>query len=174
MYKLLIFALYIGLIGPVYGEDSGQDISFLAENIENGEALSLSTGSSSGAGNIVYAGVSLNYINSSTAITYGDRKTIYPVYVFFGLKGPWKISPYIEGGIDLLDIVLDDLFSSDEKDSGVGIDYYYALGLKFSVTNQFTVSVYAKEYVFKFEEELTRRQVRLSPGGYGVGVTFHF
>lgn len=174
MYKLLILALCICLAGPVYGEEAGQDISFLAESIENGEALSLSTGSSSGTGKIVYGGVSLNYIHSSTAITYGDRKTIYPIYVFFGLKGPWKISPYIEGGIDLLDIVLDDLFSTEEKDSGVGIDYYYAGGLKLSVTNEFTVSVYAKEYVFKFEEELTRRQARLSPSSYGVGVSFHF
>lgn len=74
----------------------------------------------------------------------------------------------------MLDIVLDDLFSANEKDSGVGIDYYFAGGLKLSVTNEFTVSVYAKEYMFKFEEEFTRRKVKLSPSGYGIGVSFHF
>ena len=42
MYRLLILALFIGLTSPVYGEDLRQDMSFLVETIENGEALLIS------------------------------------------------------------------------------------------------------------------------------------
>ena len=164
-YITMIFCL----INNAYGMESSGRISILGESMENGSASSLGIYSEG----IFYGGLNLNYITSSMAIQSGNRKTIYPVYLAMGFRAPWKLSPYIEAGADLPELLIDELFG-DEINSTNVIDYYYSAGLEYSATDRYSFSLYARKYNFRFQENLLAPISKPSPTSYGVGVTIRF
>lgn len=150
-------------------------LSILKESLENGSATSLRADS----GSIAYGGFSLNRIASSKIIQYGDRKTIYPIYVFFGIKAPWRLSPFIELGGDLGEMIIDSIFRDEDEENVINtIDYYYSAGLNFSITDKFLLSLYAKKYNFLYEEYVDSTSVyklfKSRPTSYGVGIGMQF
>ena len=164
-YTIMIFCL----INNAYGMESNERISISRENMEHGSAQSIGVYSEG----IFYAGLSLNRIRSSTVIQHDNRKTIYPIYLALGFRAPWKLSPYIEAGFDLPEALFDEL-GDDEDNSLNQTDYFYSAGLEFSATEMFSVSLYAKQYVFKFRETLQAPISRSSPHSYGMGVIIRF
>lgn len=166
---LLYVTIFFCLINNAYGEESNTRISFLRETMENGSASTLGISS----GGIFYAGFSLSYITSSTVIQHNNRTTIYPIYIFAGLRAPWKLSPYIELGGDLPEAIIDDLFQNEENAANE-IDYYYSGGLEYSVTDKLSFSLHAKKYNFIFRENFLAPLSKSRQNSYGMGVTIHF
>lgn len=166
---ILCLAMLLFFTSNAYGMEPDTRISIQRENMENGFSSSLGINT----GGIFYGGASLNYITSSTVIQYNNRKTIYPVYLVIGLRAPWKISPYGEVGLDLPEAIFDEIFNS----GNYGIDqtdYYFSGGVELLVTENFSFSLYAKQYQFIFRENNLAPISRASPGGYGAGIMFHF
>jgi len=169
--KLGIFyiIMFFCLINSAYGAEPDTRISILKESMEKGSVSSLGIS----AGEIFYAGLSLNYIESSTVIQYSNRKTIYPLYIFMGFRAPWKLSPYIELGADLPEALIEDLF--DNKDDALNqIDYYYSAGLELFITDKFSLSLHAKKYNFIFQENYLAPISTSRQRSYGIGVIMHF
>ncbi len=161
------------LISSAYGQEYVGGVSIQRESIENGSATSVGVYGESF--DMVYLGVSLTGITSSTPIQSGNRTSILPAYFFVGLKAPWKLAPYIEAGTDLVDQLFDELGGSEsETKPGEDVDYYFAAGVKYSITDRFILSLYAKEYALKFREDKNAPRNRVSPGGYGIGVSMRF
>ena len=171
-HRLLYIAMILCLIGNAYGAESAESdkrVSIRTESMENGSASTLGMYTDG----IFYAGFSLNHIASSEVIQHSNRKTIYPIYLVIGFRAPWKISPYIEGGLDLPEAIIDEIFD-DEDNSIDQTDYFFSAGLEFSLTDMFSLSLYAKKYRFKFREDSLARTTKISPKSYGIGVTLHF
>ena len=166
---LFCITMIFCLINNAYGMESDTRISILGESMENGSASSLGIYTEG----IFYAGLSLNYITSSTAIQSSNRKTIYPFYLAVGFRGPWKLSPYIELGADLPELLIDDLFG-DEINSTNVVDYYYSGGLEYSATDRLSFSLYAKKYNFRFRENLLAPISKSSLNSYGLGVIIRY
>lgn len=174
-HVLFYITIFICLINNAYGTESNMHISIHGESMENGSASSI--GLYSGGDGLFYGGLSLNYITSSTVIQYGNRKTIYPLYVFVGFKAPWKLSPFIEAGADLPEAIIEDLLDKlddNEDKSASEIDFYYSGGLEFSVTDRFSFSLYAKKYNFIFRENYLAPISKVRPNSYGMRVIIDF
>jgi hypothetical protein len=90
------------------------------------------------------------------------------------LKAPWKLSPFIEGGMDFVELIIDDITKSDDEESSDYLDYYLSGGIKYSINNRFTVPFYAKQYVIKYRNELNTQMMKSKPSGYGVGISMLF
>lgn len=171
MKRIPIFVLMIFcLVNNASGEESGARISVHGESMENGTASSIAI---AGGSDIIYGGISLNHIQSSKVIQYGNRKEIYPIYVFFGFQAPWRIAPYIEAGFDLGDSLINDLYGNQDDDTDL-VDHYYAGGLIYSVTDTLSFSVYAKKYKFEFREFYSAPTEKVRPESHGIGVSFRF
>ncbi len=174
-HALFYITIFFCLINNAFAMESDERILIHRESMENGSASSI--GMYSGNDGIIYAGLSLNYITSSTVIQYDNRKTIYPLYVFVGVKAPWKLSPYIEAGADLPEAIIEDLLDElddNENKSVSEIDFYYSGGLEFSVTDRFSFSLYAKKYNFIFRENYLAPISRARPNSYGMRVIIGF
>lgn len=169
-HVLLFTTMIFCLIGNAFGEESYTRLSILGESMENGTAATV--GISSGA-DFVYGGVSFSHITSSKVIQYSDRQEIFPVYVFFGLKAPWILTPFVEAGFDFGDALIDDLYG-DEDDKPDLVDYYYSGGLAFSATDKISLLLYAKKYNFKFQDHTTSATIKARPDSYGLGVAIRF
>ena len=153
-----------------YATEPNLRMTVQSETLENGEASSVAMVSDAG---MVYGGLSLNYIHSSEIIGFNNRQTIYPVYVFFGLKAPLMVTPYVEAGFDLGDALIDDLYNNGEDEESL-IDYYYAGGLSFSLDHRISLLIYAKKYNLKFREYFMAPTVKNRPETYGVGLSMQF
>ncbi len=169
---LFCITMVLCLINNAYGTELKPRILILGESMENGTASSI--GIYAGAKDFIfYGGLSLNYITSSEVIQRNNRKTIYPIYFFAGLKGPWRLSPYIEAGVDLPEAIIDDLINH-ENEMEDQEDYYYSGGLKYSATDKVSFLLYAKRYNFKFRENIFLPTFKVRPRSYGVGVLIQF
>jgi hypothetical protein len=164
-YITMIFCL----MNNVNAANFNTRISLFSENLETGSALVVGM-SSEGT---YYGGFSLSHIQSSTIIQYNNRKNIYPVYVFVGARAPWKLSPYVELGLDLAELIIDELFH-DHTDAVNQIDYYFSVGLEMSVTDSISLSVYAKNYTFIFRENISAPIVNSKINSSGVGIKIRF
>ena len=153
-----------------YAAESGMRMTVVAESMENGEASSIAF---SGDADVFYGGLSLNYIHSSKIIQYNNRQTIYPVYVFFGLKAPLKFTPYVEAGFDLGDALIDDLYNTGEDEDSL-IDYYYAGGFSLSLDNRTSLQFYAKKYILRFRDYYLAPTIENRLESYGVGLSVRF
>ncbi len=152
-------------------DEADMNILISGESLENGHATSV--GMYAGTDHF-YGGLSLNYIKSSTVIQHGDRKEIYPIYFFMGIKGYGKVYPYLEMAIDLPEAMIDDLLGNNEDNGGTQADYYFSGGLLFSVNKTFSISLYAKQYYFKFRETIYGPTIKTEQFGYGVGLSINF
>lgn len=170
-YGLFYITLVFCLVNNAYAKESNMNILISGESLENGNAASL--GMYVGD-DYFYGGLSLNYITSSTVIQRNNRKTIYPIYLFMGIKAPWKVSPYIEAGIDLPEALIDDLLDNNEENGGAQADYYFSGGLLFSATKTLSISLYAKQYHFTFRENIYAPTTKTDQLGYGVGLSISF
>ena len=170
---LLLFLGLSCLIHSAFGKDVTASISARIESIEHGSASSV--GVSSDILALGYMGLSFNHIKSSMPIQIGNRTSIYPFYFFAGLNIPWKISPFIEAGTDLVDQFFDSLDSSaDKSEKGDEVDYYFSAGLRFPVTRRLGVSMYTKQYVFKFRPVSTGPLEKSRQTGYGLELWLYF
>ena len=149
--------------------ENNWQLSVNGENMDTGEAASIAIQSR----DYLYFGLSLNYINSSTAIQYNNRTTIYPLFIFMGLKAPTKIAPFIEGGLDLPEYIIDEALDDEENKIDL-TDYYLAGGLNIEFNKKFALSVYARKYVFKYQETglTTTNKVRLDSVGAALIMRF--
>jgi len=154
----------------VYATEPNLRMTMLSESMEHGEASSVAIISDA---DVVYGGLSLNYIHSSEIIGFDNRQTIYPVYVFFGLKAPFRFTPYIESGFDLGDSLIDDLYNNGEDEESL-IDYYYAGGFSLSIDSRTSLQFFAKKYNLKFREYFMAPTVKNRPESYGVGLSVRF
>lgn len=166
-HGLFILIMIIILINNAYGINPSVCLPILAESMEDGSAVSIGYVGN----NIVYLGLSLNYIKSSNVIQNGNRRSIFPVYFILGLKAHWKVSPYFEAGGDVVDAIIDDSFNNN-KDAVNEIDYYYSGGLVFSASDKLSFSLYAKKYNFIYRDFLITSKFR--PDGFGVGVILKY
>lgn len=137
--------------------------------MDNGEVASLRIR----GGDYFYGGLSLNYIDSDTVIQYGNRKMIYPVFLFMGLKFPSKITPFVEAAVDLPEAIFDEIFDGEENSIDL-TDYYLSGGLDLMLSDRFTISVYAKKYVFKYQDMTLFTTNKARTDSYGAGLTMHF
>ena len=169
-YKLFFIAMIFCSINNAYGvEDDGLGRVVLhSENLETGSAASIGIY----GGDIIYGGFNFSYITSTTILQRNNRSTIYPVYFTLGLRGPWKISPYIEAGVDVADFIIDEIFD-DENDSIDETDYYFSGGLEFSVTDRVYLSAFVKEYSFIYKDNFVPK-VKNRQRSYGGGIIILF
>lgn len=159
------------MVNNAYAEESDVNILISGESLEDGNATSLGMYVGS---DYFYGGLSLNYVKSSIVIQRSNRKTINPVYLFMGIKAPWKVSPYIEAGIDLPEALIDDLLDNNEDNGGAQADYYFSAGLIFPVNKTLSISLYAKKYYFKFRDTIYDPTTKVDQLGYGVGLSINF
>lgn len=155
-----------------YALASTTDISVFHESLKDDGSVT-SIGIFSSGSNVLYAGVSLNYIDSTQVIQRNNRKTIYPLYLVIGLKAPWKISPYLEFAADLPEVLVDE-YIHHEDDSINEIDYYYSAGITFSTTDKISFSMYAKRYNFIFRDTYLDPFSKTRLNSYGVGIKIKF
>lgn len=95
---------------------------------------------------VLFGGISISEVESNSALARGGRTVIHPVYLYFGVKANYLLSPYIEGGIDLGDWVLERMDSID----AVEIDVYGSIGLSLN-TDYFDVYLYYKKYNLTYD-----------------------
>ena len=168
----IILICFSCLVGSAFADEDRKGISFSTESLNDGSAWSLGVYSKSF--DVFYAGLSINKVTSPTLVDYRKTETVSPLFFFLGLKAPWKISPFIEGGMDFVELIADDITKSDDEESSDYIDYYFSGGIKYSINNRFTVSLYAKEYVIKYRNVLNTQMMKSKPSGYGVGISMLF
>jgi len=147
---LVTLCTFLLIAGSAVGADSGMRLSLHVETLENGDATSL--GINFGE-EILYGGLSLNYIPSSKVIQYSRRQTIYPLYLFFGLKALWKYAPYVEAGFDIGDALIDDLYDFGDEEVDL-VHYYSSGGILFPLNDKVSLSIFAKKYNFIYRETL--------------------
>lgn len=172
----ILFYACVGMVFLITGSafaDDGQSntrFSISSETMEDGSATSV--GITSGT-DYFYGGLSLNYIESSEVIQHGNRKEIVPIYFFFGLRAPWKLSPYVEAGFDLPEAIIEDTLDhhNTEQDR---VDYYYTGGLEYSANERYSVFLYAKRYNFIFRESSFSPLTKVRPSSYGIGLKVRF
>lgn len=173
---LLLLGLFV-LSGAAYSEEDtfAGGVFIQYESMENGVGRSIGAYAEAVDFNVIYMGVSLNYISSSDPIQFARRTEIAPIYLFVGVQGPWKITPYFEAGVDLVDSFWDELGrSDDEEETGADVDYFVAAGIKVAIDERYEAALYAKEYVFKFKENINAPLERVSPVAYGMRLTMRF
>ena len=102
----------------------------------------------------VLLGSSFSRINSSTRdLAKGNRKTIFPVYIFIQFKPELFINPYFEAGADVGDLLTRNF--NQNTDNGTNpepaepVDTYFALGIEFK-HKHFGISAYYKEYDLEY------------------------
>ena len=111
-------------------------------------------------------GISANTLKSNLDLESSGRNRIYPVYMFIGASLNYPISPFIELGADLGDLIADKAFEGD----GTDVDAYYSLGMTFTYKKKIDVSLYYKIYDLYFNEldDPTLQNVSLDVAGISV------
>ena len=172
IHGLIILFCFFGLVSSAFAEEYRVGISVSHESLDDGSASGIAIYSENF--NVLYAGFTLNQVTTPALVTYRDTETITPLFFFISVKAPWRLAPYIEGGLDFIELVVDDATKSDEEQSADDIDYYYAGGITYSINDHFAVSFYAKKYVFLYPDALNTYQIKTSPSGYGAGISILF
>ena len=96
-------------------------------------------------------GISVNRVKSDVALANKGRKSINPVYLFGKLSINHTITPFVEFGFDLGDMILEDISDSlsndpDADSNDDSVDTYYSLGLTLTMGKKYAVSLYHKKY----------------------------
>ncbi|MBD3610022.1 MAG: hypothetical protein HUJ30_05680 [Gammaproteobacteria bacterium] len=173
--KKILFVLFgiACLTGYASANEVRGNMYFSQETLEHGMASSI--GFQSAEPGMVYAGLNLNYISTSTPIQFDGRTTIVPIYFFAGIKAPWTVAPYVEAGMDFFEMLFDGMSNSHEHaESPNEIDYYVAAGVKYSISSDMSVSFYAKRYEFRFRDGWFMPLNKASHSGYGVTLSVQF
>ena len=165
----LLITTLLCLFNKAYATENDWQISLLNENMDMGDATSIRLHT----GYFLYGGVSLNYIHSSTVIQDSDRRTIYPLMFFMGLKAPSKVTPFVEAGVDLPEVLFDEMFDNEENSIDL-TDYYLASGLEIALSKELSLSFFAKKYVFKYQGATLNITNKVRTDSYGIGLTMHF
>lgn len=170
--QFFCFVLAWCLLTNAYGVETGMRWSLQGESMEDGSTASL--GFFSEAEGMVYGGVSINYIDSSSVIQHSNRKIIYPVYFVLGVKAPWVVSPFLELGMDLPEMIFDELFNNENVNENE-IDYFFSAGAEIQINEEISVSFYAKRYNFYFREDIFNSPlIKNRQNSYGVGIIRRF
>ena len=170
---LITLFAFSSLINPAYGESTSRGaVSMHAESLDDGGATSLRVYTE--GDRIAYMGFSLNNIyTSSTPIQRNGRTSINPVYLFAGLRAPWKIAPFVEGGLDFGEKLINDLFQSPGSIDD-DMDYYFSGGIKLDISDNMALSIYKKGYTFIFREDQFSPATTASQSGYGIELSMLF
>ena len=167
--RLLYIFMFLCCFSNTYASEDGWQLSLQGENLDHGEAASLRIHT----GDYLYGGLSLNYIDSDTVIQQGNRNTIYPLFLFMGLKYPARITPFIEGALDLPEALIDE--AVDDEENAIDLtDYYLSAGLEIAITEKYSLTVYAKKYVFKYHETILTSTQKVRMDSVGAGITVRF
>jgi len=115
-------------------------------------------------------GISISEITSDKSLERANRHNIYPVYAFASIFLDAPISPFLELGVDLGDLLIDKLDEGHALDT----DIYYSAGLKIKFNKQFYLTVYAKTYELYFNEinDITIQNTTLDMKGISMGFYF--
>lgn len=96
---------------------------------------------------VVYYGASMLRMDASIMISeYGNPYTMYPMYGYTGFMPDWKIAPFAEVGLDLIDVFLDNGSEGDSVAVDSTVDAYIAGGVKIELTESVMVSAYMRQY----------------------------
>jgi len=168
-HPFLLISILLCFFSKAYATENHWQLSLLNENMENGDASSIRIQT----GDFLYGGLSLNYIHSSTVIQADERKTIYPLMIFMGLQYPSRLTPFIEGALDLPEVIFDEVFDDEENQIDL-TDYYISSGLTLSINKSVSLSVFARKYVFKYQGATLNITNKVRTDSYGAGVTVRF
>lgn len=91
-------------------------------------------------------GISASRIKSDKPLVPSGRKIIHPFYVFATFKLNTAITPFAEIGLDLGEIILNEIADEAVED----VDGYYAYGLKTSFNDVVNFAIYRKSYDLYF------------------------
>ena len=167
--RLFSTLLFLCVCNIAHATDNGWQMSLHAENLDTGGTASIGIQT----GDYLYGGLSLNYIHSSMVIQADNRKTIYPLFLYMGLKSPAKISPFIEAGVDLPETIVDEIFDDDENQIDL-TDYYLAGGLNIAINRAYALSLYARKYVFKYHDTLLTETNKVRLDSVGAALIMRF
>ncbi len=133
--RIVLALLLIAWLIPAYA--SRPDIYFTAHgdirdrNITNNFARSHVVGfglefrHKRNRGGEPYYGFTISQIRSDIQISeYGDPYTMYPVYGYVGYALNLPLTPFVEYGVDMVDV----MFSDTSDGSGEFVDTYVAIG----------------------------------------------
>ena len=115
-------------------------------------------------------GISINKISSDQPLENSNRHTIYPVYIFSNIHMNTLITPFLEIGIDMGDLLFDKMNEGDAFDT----DIYYSAGIKLQFSKQFYLTIYAKSYELYFNEinDITIQNTTIDTKG--ASMAFYF
>jgi len=118
----------------------------------------------------LYWGLGFSGVQSDEALESNNRTKVFPVNLILGLRANYTISPYIEFGVDLGDLVVDAI-SGDSTE----IDVTGSLGITYKVKN-LNIYAYYKRYSVKFSESNSAsKSVSTNNFGLpGLGISFEF
>lgn len=167
-FTLILLLMSHNSFQTAYAEPSWQ-LALHADNMDEGEAVSLRLQT----GDYLYGGLSINYIKSNRVIQVNDRKRIYPTFLFMGLKYPSKVTPFIEGAVDLPEAIFDELF--DDDDNAIDLtDYYLSSGVQFPLGERVSLLLYARKYVFKYQQNSINDTRKVRADSFGAGLSIRF
>lgn len=160
MLRLLFVVYLIGFFSIsilAHADDNPGQVSIYTEKYSDSNTLGISVTNTTTYENPIYVGLSLNRIASTKALAEYNRKILYPVYLFLGVKPDWFISPFIEGAFDFGDLLIKNLDEENNKEeddfeSKVLVDTYFSAGLELNY-KLFSASIYYKEYDLRFWKE---------------------
>ena len=118
----------------------------------------------------MYGGFSLNTLKANVPLKSNTRDEIYPAYGFIGSSLNFPVSPFIELGMDIGDLIDDKLSEGDLLE----VDIYYSMGATITFEKAFDISLYHKTYNLYFSEiiESTRQDVKINITGISLSFCF--
>ncbi len=167
--SIFLTAILLYSITNAYASQDRLSTSFLVERLDDGNAASVRVQS----GDLLYGGISINNIKSSSVIQTNDRKRIYPVFLFMGVQYPSRITPFAEAAVDLPEAIFDEIFDDEENKIDL-TDYYLSAGFNIGLTRTVTLTLFARKYVFKYQDPTISSTSKVREDSYGAGVMFHF
>jgi|GEM_PF-6162915 len=168
MKKILLTTLLFILSHNLYAEQS-QTIK-LHNEIEDeirGSGISINFKSwNRNSLPIIYGGFSISTLKANVPLENDARDQIYPIYGFIGSSLNYPISPFIELGLDIGDIIEDKSREGDIFE----VDIYYSMGVTITFDKAFDISFYHKTYNLYFTEILdtTRQDVYINITGISL------
>lgn len=148
--RLFLFLNALLLSLPVFaggGRESHWGGGLMVEKSSEEDVLGLSLGSYGRGG---YLGLSLNAVESTEKILEpSGNKEINQLYFFAGTRAPFALSPFVEVGVDLGDLLFD--YNDPHSDRNMQTNFSYAGGIDL-VGKGFRFVVYKKRYGIYFTE----------------------
>lgn len=119
-------------------------------------------------------GVSAGTLEADEPLTFNDRTRIYPVYAFLNFSTDYIITPFFEFGIDAGDILVNEIFETEEETRGYNIDTYYSVGLEIKLHKTTHVSFFYKAYQLAYQDVDETERHTVYPEVVGASLSLNF